>query len=355
MYEKVKAISIAYFAFIVLPGLVLGQQAPIPSTKLTPPATGKIRVAFVLVGGGEFIDFAGPWSVFHQVLNPRGGATMDELEAFQLYVVSDSTKPIRATGGMQIIPDYTFANAPEPNVVVVPGTGQTPEMLDWIRKEIRRSDVVMSVCVGGYALASAGVLNGKRSAAFIGFPDAMKKYPEIRFVPNMRYVQSDPVTWTSGPTGAGIDLALHIVELYFGRQVAQNTALGLNYEGDGWMGNGTDKVKKSLPSDGFSTGVQGNWQGEAKMKDRILRLAVHIWSDPASKQLVGFAEVFNRDGESVLIDPISLTDSDLHFEVQTVSGKYDGKINAQGTVIKGDWKQSGTSMQLVLKRVRSVS
>lgn len=354
MLKRLSRLAIIFTAFITFQGSIVGQLnvggSGTAARKLTPPAAGKIRVAFVLVGGGEFVDFAGPWSVFHQVLNPKGGATMDELEVFQLYVVSNSTKPIRATGGMQIIPDYTFADAPSPNVVVIPGTGRTREMLDWIRKMTTQSDVVMSVCVGGYILAEAGLLNGKKSATF-GFMDAMKKYPDVRFIPNMRYVQSDPVIFTSGPTGAGIDLALHIVELYFGRQVAENTALGLNYEGQGWKGDGTDLVKRPLQSDTVTEGVEGNWAGEVATKNGPLQLAVHLWPDQ-NKHLVGFAEVLNHDGESLFIDQISFKNTELHFEAKTVSGVYDGKLNANATVIKGNWKQAGTSASLVLKRIK---
>lgn len=353
IYKKLRGYSLVFIALICLAGLGLSQglssTSEASSTKLTPPATGKIRVAFVLVGGGEFVDFAGPWSVFHQVLSPKGGTTMDELEAFQLYVVSNSTKPIRSTGGMQIIPDYTFADAPQPNVVVVPGTGKTPEMLDWIRNMTKQSDVVMSVCVGGYILAAAGVLEGKKAATF-GFMDAMKKYPDIHFIPNMRYVQSDPVIFTSGPTGAGIDLALHIVELYFGRKVAQDTAFGLNYQGLGWMGDGTDAIKKPLPSDEFTAGVPGNWKGKVVTKDGPLQLALHIWPDE-KKQLVGYAEILNRDSESIFVDPISFKDPDLHFEMHTISSVYDGKINAKGDSIKGIWTLGGASTKLVLTRV----
>jgi putative intracellular protease/amidase len=356
MYNKLTILAIVSTAFISLPGPAFGQQPgsppAAPATKLIPPATGKIRVAFLVSEGAEFIDFAGPWAVFQSVLDPGRGASMDDMQVFQLYTVSGSTKPIHVSGGMQIIPDYTFADAPQPNVVVVPGIAKMPGMLDWIRKMTTRSDVVMSVCVGGSRLAEAGVLDGKKAASFGSYIDLQKKYPNVRFLFNMRYVQSDPVIFTSGPLSAGIDLAIHIVELYFGRDVAQRTARGLNYEGQDWAGDGTSSLKSPLPSDGFSKGVPGNWQGEAITKEGPLRLAVHIWPYQNTKQLVGFAEVLNRDVGSLFIDPITFNEPDLHFEMHTVSALYDGKVNADGTVIEGNWKQSGESAPLVLKRTR---
>src|SRR5690349_4400593 len=165
MYNQARKLSIFFIALIVFPLPAFGQQAApsaMPATKLVPPAHGKIPVAFVIGRGAETIDVVGPWEVFQFAFRPAAGAmSMADMELFQLYTVSDSTKPVRLTGGMQVIPDYTYADAPEPKVVVVPATTSSPEMLDWIRKMTKRSDVVMSVCIGAYHLAAAGVLSGK--------------------------------------------------------------------------------------------------------------------------------------------------------------------------------------------------
>jgi len=355
MRNKLIILSIVLLTFASAE-TAFGQQ-PIssakPATKLVPPAHGKILVAFVISGGAEFIDVAGPWAVFQAVLDFSRGMNMEDAQVFQLYVVSDNTKPIRVSGGMQVIPDYTFADAPQPNVVVVPGTGKTPEMFDWIRKMTTRSDVVMSVCVGAYRLAEAGVLAGKSATTNAGaYEDIQKRYPDVHFLRNMRWVQSDPVIFTSGSTGAGIDLALHIVELYFGRDVAARAALTMNYRGEDWKGDGTESIKNPLPSDRFSSGVQGNWQGQITTGDGPLQLAIHIWPTQNSKQLVGTADVLNRDVRDLFIDPIAFNERDLHFEIRLAKSTFDGKLNPQGTTIEGNWKQSGASAPLVLTRVK---
>ena len=358
MYNKPKKWSIFFIAFISFSALAFGQQpssrSVVPATKLVPPAHGKIRVAFIIGRGAETIDVVGPWTVLQAALNFSPGASMEDMQLFQLYTVSESTKPVHLTGGMQVIPDYTYADAPEPNVVVVPGTTTSPEMLDWIRKMTKRSDVVMSVCVGAYRLAEAGVLSGKTATTMTGaYADIQKKYPDVHFVRNMRWVQSDPVIFTSGATGAGIDLALHIVELYFGRDVATRAALSMNYPGQDWKGDGTDSVKRPLPSDQLSTGVLGNWHGKVITKEGPLELAVHIWPYPDDKHLVGTADVLNRDDRDLFIDPIALNGPDLHFEMHNGTGTFDGKLNAEGTTIEGNWKKSGGSAPLVLKRVKN--
>src|SRR5215813_5694935 len=211
MHNKLKTLVIFFVAFIFLPGLAFGQQPPprtgVPTTKLVPPAHGKIPVAFIIGRGAETIDFVGPWEAFQFAYRLSPGAmSMEDMELFQLYTVSDSKEPVRVTGGMRIIPDYTYADAPEPKVVVIPGTTTSPEMLDWIRKVAKHSDVVMSVCVGVYRLAETGLLSGKTATINNGaYPNIQRKYPDVHFLINRRWVQGDPIIYSSGPTGAGID------------------------------------------------------------------------------------------------------------------------------------------------------
>ena len=156
---------------------------------------------------------------------------------FRLYTVSDSKAPLRISGGMQVVPDYTFEDAPRPRIVVVGAqSGKSPKMLGWIRKMTAQADVVMSVCTGAYRLAQAGVLKGKKATTHHDFyDDFQKKFPDVALQRGARFVESDPVIFTAGGLSSGIDLALHVVELYFGRDVADKTAKYLEYEGKGWL------------------------------------------------------------------------------------------------------------------------
>jgi transcriptional regulator GlxA family with amidase domain len=214
-------------------------QSSSPLSKLHVPAKGTINVAFVLTEGSTVIDFAGPWEVFQDVMIPSRGASMEEQMPFNLYTVSDNTNPIRTSGGMQIIPQYTFDNAPQPKVVVVPAqAGRSPKMLDWLRRMSKDSDILMSVCTGAFKLGMAGVLKGKPATTHHDFFDAFQQqFPDVALQKGKRYVQSDSVVYTAGGLSSGIDLALHVVDLYFGREVAANTARYMEYEGTGWIDN----------------------------------------------------------------------------------------------------------------------
>src|SRR5260370_22496474 len=86
---------------------------------LKPPANGKINIAFIISDGADVMDIAGPWEVFSDTMLTSQGKPWHESDGddmampFAVYTVSDSLKPVDASG-MPIVPNYTFENAPKP-------------------------------------------------------------------------------------------------------------------------------------------------------------------------------------------------------------------------------------------------
>jgi putative intracellular protease/amidase/YHS domain-containing protein len=205
--------------------------APAPAAKLAPPATGQIPVAFVLSKGATIIDFTGPWEVFQDVYVPSRA----EQTPFKLYTVAETKEPIRASGGMKIVPDYTFEEAPQPRVIVIPAQSGGTKLVAWIKKSSAKADVVMSVCTGAFVLAETGLLSGKSATTHHGFYKAFAmQHPDIELKRGARYVENGSVA-TAGGLSSGIDLALRVVERYFGREAAERTAFYMEYQGEGWM------------------------------------------------------------------------------------------------------------------------
>ena len=202
---------------------------------LTPPPTGKIRVAFAISQGATMIDFAGPWEVFQDVHVHGRGTTMDEMMPFELYTVAATRDPIRASGGMRIVPDYTFEDAPAPRVIIVPAQAGSEQLRAWLVQMRPRVDVLASVCTGAFHLAKAGLLDGKEATTHHDFFDSFAaKNPKVTLVRGRRFVEADRVVATAGGLSSGIDLALHIVQRYYGRAVATQTAAYMEYTGTGW-------------------------------------------------------------------------------------------------------------------------
>jgi YHS domain-containing protein/putative intracellular protease/amidase len=215
------------------------QKEPAAVTNpLSPPAQGSIPVAFLLSDGAVMIDFSGPWEVFQDV-NIPGRADA----AFSLYTVAASTKPIRASGGMKIVPDYTFASAPAPRIVVIPAqSNPSAATKDWIRKVAKNADLVMSVCTGAFVLADTGLLSGKIATTHhSAYVRLASQFPDIQVKPGARFTETGNLA-TAGGLSSGIDLALRVVERYFGREVARQTAYDMEYQGQGWLNPNSNAV-----------------------------------------------------------------------------------------------------------------
>jgi YHS domain-containing protein len=140
------------------------------------------------------------------------------------------------SGGMKIMPDYTFTDAPAPKLIVIPaqsGAGQA--MIEWIRSAAKTADVTMSICTGVFVLAQTGLLSGRSATTHHGsYADLAMQYPDIRVKRGYRFVDEGNVASSGGLT-CGIDLAFHIVERYSGRKRAEQTALNMEYQGRGLM------------------------------------------------------------------------------------------------------------------------
>jgi transcriptional regulator GlxA family with amidase domain len=182
-----------------------------------------LKVAFVVTNGANVIDMCGPWEVFQDTM-------VGDREAFQLFTVSDSTKPVEMTGGFRTLPHHTFSNAPHPDIVVVGAQQGSPALREWLRARVKDSRVVMSVCTGAFKLADAGILDGKKATTHHEFWDSFaEKFPKVQLERGSRFVQSDDVIFTAGGLTSGIDLALHIVEKFYGREAADHTAAYIEY------------------------------------------------------------------------------------------------------------------------------
>jgi len=207
-------------------------------TPLIPPAHGSIPVAFVISEGAVIIDFCGPWEVFENTNVP--GRTED---AFRLYTVAKTTDTIKASGGMKIVPNYIFDKAPAPKVIVIPAqSGSTPEMLNWIRNSTKSTDITMSVCTGAFVLASTGLLSGKAATTHhSSYKVFAVQFPDVRLKRGARFTEDGNLA-TAGGLSSGIDLALRVVQRYFGYQVAVDTAYQLEYQGQGWLNANSNEI-----------------------------------------------------------------------------------------------------------------
>lgn len=240
LFKKSAALGVtAAVPFSGLRALQASSASENDTAKLSPPAEANIPVAFVISDGAVVIDFCGPWEVFQDVHIPERENHMP----FQLYTVAETTNPIRTSGGMKVLPSYTFQTAPAPKVIVIPAqNGQSEAMLAWIRKSAKTADVTMSVCTGAFVLASTGLLSGKSATTHhSAYRQLAMDFPDINVKRGVRFVENGNLA-TAGGLSSGIDLALRVVERYFGTQAAKDTAYQMEYQGQGWTNPNSNEI-----------------------------------------------------------------------------------------------------------------
>lgn len=194
------------------------------------PKRDRVKVAFMLGEGANVIDTAGPWEVFQDSMLLEGA----HHHPFELFTVAPEAGILRMTGGLRVQPDYTIENAPQPNVIVVPAHRATDASRAWLKRASGATDVTMSVCTGAFQLARAGLFDGIPAATHHEYWDSFEKeFPQIELRRGLRFVDSGRIAAAGGLT-SGIDLALHIVQRYFGPEVAARTAEYMEYSSEAW-------------------------------------------------------------------------------------------------------------------------
>lgn len=198
--------------------------------------SGARTVGIFIFDDVEVLDFAGPFEVFSRTRLTPGleSRRSDDTAPFSVFTLAESTAPIRATGGLLVIPAHDFASAPPIDILLIPGGWGTRPLLehtvciDWIRTAAASAKLVTSVCSGALLLARAGLLRRRRATTHWGALDALASLDSTIDVRRSERVVHDGVM-TSAGISAGIDMALAVVELLHGRHVADDTAFYMEY------------------------------------------------------------------------------------------------------------------------------
>ncbi len=187
------------------------------------------NVAILVFNGMDIQDFAGPADVFFYAGLADGRA------AFKQFAVAKSMEPITSQGFVKIVPNYTFADCPKPDILVIPGGSvngliRDEETMKWIKETGLKSEHVLSVCTGALVLQSAGFLDGIKATTHWGSITRLREQaPTTTVLENVRYVDNGKIV-TSAGVSAGIDMSLHVVAKLLGFDTAKDTALRMEYE-----------------------------------------------------------------------------------------------------------------------------
>jgi len=334
--------------------------AALPAEELKAPEGRNIRVAFVLSEGAVVIDFTGPWEVFQDAMVPEGAG---HRMPFELYTVAASREPVHTSGGgrkgFTVTPDYSFADAPVPDVVVVGAQSGAPALAEWLRKVHAEHALIMSVCTGAFRVAESGLLdNHSATTHHDSLQRFANQFPAVAVQSSVRYVEAEPRIVTAGGLSSGIDAALHVVAEYFGPQAAQATADEMEYQGQGWKtntGNGERRaVRPTIPL--AYRAATTHWQG--------VLLPEYPKSEPQLAVTLNLAEVDGRyvatidvPAQHTVGEPVDVHLEPGHITLTLPADAgpltYSGKMTRD--TISGSVTGEHVSIPLTLRRTTSTS
>jgi transcriptional regulator GlxA family with amidase domain len=192
-----------------------------------------ITIGCVIFDEVEELDFVGPWEVF-------GMASILGAEVRSV-TIAQRAGPVRCAKGLSVNPDHTFDDAPELDVLLVPGgegirhvLGNAP-FLAWLREAASRCQWITSVCTGALVLHAAGLATGKRVTTHWRLVETLRKRGDVTVVEGVRYVRDGNLVTAAG-VAAGIDLALWLTEQLFGPELTGEVRHRMEYEGESARG-----------------------------------------------------------------------------------------------------------------------
>lgn len=202
-----------------------------PLEREAPSPHGHRRnVAVLVFEGVELLDFAGPVETFT--------TTHGWDEPLRVYTVGADRRPVRTLNVVTVVPDYAAADAPDPDILVIPGGevrclgGDTP-LGNYIRAQVPKVEIVFSVCNGIFALTDDHWLDGLAATTHSGSIGWLRSAaPKTEVRADCRFVDNGHIVTAAG-ISAGIDGALHLVDRLLGPECARRTARRMEYE---WRG-----------------------------------------------------------------------------------------------------------------------
>jgi cyclohexyl-isocyanide hydratase len=176
---------------------------------------GGVSVGMILFPDLTQLDLTGPYEVFART------------PGSEVHLLASSTDPVRAEGGLAIVPDATFADAPRLDVLFVPGGAgvlaamEDEEILGFLAEREPEARYVTSVCTGSLILGAAGLLQGYRATTHWLSMDLLGM---LGAEPTRKRVVKDRNRITGGGITAGIDFGLVVVMEIAGEDAAKRSS-----------------------------------------------------------------------------------------------------------------------------------
>jgi len=194
------------------------------------PADKHLQIGSLLFQDLDQIDLTGPFEVLSRIPN----------STYRIY--AKTADPVRDLCGLRLTPDATLAEAPQLDLLHVPGGyGQEALMEDeavlgWLARQAAGEARIFSVCTGALLCGAAGLLRGRRATTHWA---AFHLLPYFGAIPvNERVVVDGNMVFAAGVT-SGIDGALRVAAELRGQAAAETIQLYMQYAPEPPFDSGT--------------------------------------------------------------------------------------------------------------------
>jgi transcriptional regulator GlxA family with amidase domain len=192
-----------------------------------------MQAAILLFPGVEELDALGPYEVL-QTARAIGA----DIDTSLVSATSNATLPM--SKGAVIVPHGAYAEGGRPDLLIVPGGGwaarapqgaraeaENPDTLALLRRSHDGGTILAGVCTGAMIIAAAGLLEGRPAITHHSACDDLRAAGAL--VTRARIVDDGDIVTCGGVT-SGLDLAIWLVDRFFGAGVATEVERYLEYE-----------------------------------------------------------------------------------------------------------------------------
>lgn len=192
------------------------------------PGKGSLQVALLVMDGVYNTELTAPMDIFHHTI-------FHAQPGMEVFTIGKTLDPIRTFEGLVLTPDKSYRKGlPKIDVLVVPSAEhhldtdlEDEEMIRFVREAGTQAQYVLSLCDGAFVLAKAGLLDGHVSTTFPADIDLYEtQFPQLSVLRETLFVH-DRKFITSAGGARSFEPALYLVELLYGRKVAEGIGKGM--------------------------------------------------------------------------------------------------------------------------------
>jgi cyclohexyl-isocyanide hydratase len=230
-----------------------------------------LQIGSLLFEGVDQLDLTGPFEVFSRIPN----------SSYRIF--AKTTEPVRDNHGLRLIADAVLAQAPQLDVLHVPGGSGQEDLMDdedvlaWIRRQSAGAACVFSVCTGALLLAAAGLLKGRTATTHWSAFEFLPYFGAVAV--DERVVIDGRMVFAGGVT-AGLDGALRVAAGLRGDDIAQTIQLHMAYAPEPPFNSGTPATAPAVVR---TQAERDTRELSARRRATARRVAAHLGIDPEER------------------------------------------------------------------------